>query len=279
MGNLLALLQRFHVLLLFVVLQIFSLSVLFSENNFHRKEFLRHSSDIIGYIYEKRDAFTSYLRLSEINEQLALENATLRSLLPENFSLMDSTTVLIQNPNQKYRYTPAKVVNATVNRNRNYLTINKGWAEGVQKEFGVIANGSIVGIVSSVSEHYAVVMPILHTKFQGSVKMKGSGDFGILEWLGGDPMFAFVKEIPKHVQIHEGDSVITSGYSSHFPDGMMVGTVAALEDKPEENFHRVKVLLATDFRKLGWVQVVKNMTKVEQDSLENNQILLDGGEE
>lgn len=279
MGNLLALLQRFHVLLLFLVLQVFSMIVLFSENNFHRKEFIRHSSDFAGYIYSKRDEFTSYLRLAEINDQLAIENANLRSVLPENYITSDTAVYRAQGARQQYTYTPAKVVNATVSRKRNYLTLNKGYAEGIGIEMGVIANGSIVGIVSSVSENYAIVMPILHTKFQGSVKMKGTGEFGILEWLGGDPLFAFVKEIPKHVYINVGDTVVTTGFSSHFPEGMLIGSVEALEDKPEENFHRVKVKLATDYRKVAWVQVVKNLQKMEIDSLQQQQTTLDGGEE
>ncbi len=279
MGNLLALLQRFHVLLLFLVLQVFSLIVLFSENNFHRKEFIRHSSDFAGYIYEKRDEFTSYLRLAEINDQLAIENAALRSLLPENYISSDTATYKAQGVRQQYTYTPAKVVNATVSRKRNYLTLNKGYAEGIGIEMGVIANGSIVGIVSSVSKNYSIVMPVLHTKFQGSVKMKGTGEFGILEWPGGDPLFAFVKEIPKHVYINVGDTVVTTGFSSHFPEGMLIGSVEALEDKPEENFHRIKVKLATDYRKVAWVQVVKNLQKMEIDSLQQQQILADGGEE
>ena len=253
--------------------------VLFSENNFHRKEFIRHSSDFAGYIYAKRDEFTSYLRLAEINDQLAIENAALRSLLPENYITSDTATFKAQGVRQHYTYTPAKVVNATVSRKRNYLTLNKGYAEGIGIEMGVIANGSIVGIVSSVSENYSIVMPVLHTKFQGSVKMKGTGEFGILEWLGGDPLFAFVKEIPKHVYVNVGDTVVTTGFSSHFPEGMLIGSVETLEDKPEENFHRIKVKLATDYRKVAWVQVVKNLQKMEIDSLQQQQIIADGGEE
>ncbi|MFM7770557.1 MAG: rod shape-determining protein MreC, partial [Bacteroidota bacterium] len=262
-------------------LQVFALTTLFSENNFHRKEFIRHSSDFAGWIYEKRDNFTNYLRLSEINDQLALENAALRGLLPENYLQLDSASLNEINKRGQiiFKYTPAKVVNATVSRKRNYVTVNRGSAAGIEVEMGVIANGAVVGIVSSVSSHYSVIMPILNTKFQGSVKMKNSGEFGILEWLGGDPSFGYVKEMPKHVYIQPGDTVVTTGYSSHFPEGILIGKVEALEDKPEENFHRVKVRLETDYRKLGWVQLVKNVYKVEQDSLLQQQVQADGGEE
>jgi rod shape-determining protein MreC len=208
--------------------------------------------------------------LGDINDQLALENALLRSMLPENTGRVD-TAVFDKNDTLafvRYEYRNARVINATVNRERNYLTLDRGRLGGVDRKMGVIANGSLVGIVSSVSDHYAVVMPVLHSKFQGSVKMKGSGDFGLLVWGGGDPMIADVKEIPKHVQVAIGDTVLTTGYSSHFPSDLMVGYVESLDDKPEENFHRIRIKLSTDFRKLNYVQVVNNILKTEQDSLE-----------
>lgn len=270
MRNILALIQRFYVFLLFLALQVLALIILFQSNNFHRSEFVEHSSDWVGSIYGRRDQFSRYLRLGDINDQLALENALLRSLLPENAGRVD-TAVFDKNDTLafvRYEYRNARVINATVNRERNYLTLDRGRLGGVDRRMGVIANGSLVGIVSSVSDHYAVVMPVLHSKFQGSVKMKGSGDFGLLVWGGGDPMIADVKEIPKHVQVAIGDTVLTTGYSSHFPSDLMVGYVESLDDKPEENFHRIRIKLSTDFRKLNYVQVVNNILKTEQDSLE-----------
>jgi rod shape-determining protein MreC len=270
MRNILALIQRYYVFLMFIGLQIFALVLLFQSNNFHRSEFVRHSSDWVGSVYGKRDQFSRYLRLGEINDQLALENALLRSLLPENVSRIDtaSFTNFDSLSYIKYTYKNAKVINATINRERNYLTLDLGKLGGIKQEWGVIANGSLVGIVSSVSDHYAVVMPVLHSKFQASVKMKGSGDFGLLAWPGGDPMIADVKEIPKHVKVQIGDTVVTTGYASHFPPDLLVGFVESMDDRAEDNFHRIKVRLSTDFRKLNYVQVVSNILKEEQDSLE-----------
>jgi rod shape-determining protein MreC len=270
MRNILALIQRYYVFLMFVGLQIFALVLLFQSNNFHRSEFVRHSSDWVGSIYGKRDQFSRYLRLGEINDQLALENAMLRSLLPENVSHVDTASFTQDDTLSyvKYTFKNAKVINATINRERNYLTLDLGRLGGIKQEWGVIANGSLVGIVSSVSEHYSVVMPVLHSKFLGSVKMKGSGDFGLLAWPGGDPMIADVKEIPKHVNVQVGDTVVTTGYASHFPADLLVGFVESLDDRAEDNFHRIKVKLSTDFRKLNYVQVVSNILKEEQDSLE-----------
>jgi rod shape-determining protein MreC len=145
---------------------------------------------------------------------------------------------------------------------------------------GVISNGSVVGVVSSVSDHFSVVLPILNPKFQESVKMKGSGDFGLIAWPpGSDPAYADVKDIPKHVQVSIGDTVLTTGYGSHFPSDLFIGYVSELNDQPEENFHRIKIQLATDFRKLSHVQVVSDILKQEQDSLLIQQQQRDGVED
>lgn len=278
MRNILALIQRYYVFLIFLALQAFSLYVLFSNNNYHRAEFISHSRDWVGSIYSKRTQLKEYLMLGEINDRLSLENAILRSQLPENFGMVDTarTSNFDSLSFKKFEYRDAKVVNVTLNRERNYLSIDRGRLGGVEKEMGVIANGSIVGIVSSVSDHFSVVMPILHSKFQASVRMKGSGDFGLLAWPGGDPEIADVKEIPKHVQVAIGDTVVTSGYSSHFPSSLMVGYVYSMDDRAEENFHRIKIKLSTDFRKLSYVTLVKDLMKYEQDSLLQQVRALDG---
>jgi rod shape-determining protein MreC len=278
MRNILALIQRFYVFLIFLALQIFALVLLFSNNNFHKAEFITHSRDLQGNIYSWRNNLSTYLRLGEINDQLALENALLRSQLPESSFRLDTALHHVSDTltQQRYEYRSAKVVNITLSRERNYVTIDKGSRGGIKREMGVISNGNIVGIVSSVSDNFSIVMPVLHSKFQGSVKMKGSGDFGLLVWPGGDPEIADVKEIPKHVGVTVGDTVLTSGYSSHFPADMFVGYVERLDDKPEENFHRIKIRLSTDYRRLNYVQVVNDILKTEQDSLLNQVRAADG---
>lgn len=240
---------------------------------------MNQSSDWVGKVYEWRDQLNRYLRLSEINDQLSLENATLRAHLPDNYFSVD--TVLNQHRDTlhffRFQFRNARIINASVNRESNYLTLDRGRIGGVKPNMGVISNGGVVGIISSVSDHFSVVMPILHSKFQTSVKMRGSGDFGLLAWPpGSDPAFANVQDIPKHVQVNLGDTVVTTGYDSHFPSDLMIGFVSELDDNPEENFHRIKVKLATDFRKLSHVQVVSDILKEEQDSLLQQQQNIDG---
>ncbi len=282
MKNIIELLKRHFVFVFFLILFIFSLVVLFSSNRYHNASFVSQSKDWVGKIYEWRDQLQRYLRLKEINDQLALENANLRSQLPENYFFIDTTTHVVQDSirKQRYYFRSAKVSNASVNRESNYLTLDRGRLGGILPNMGVITNGSVVGVVSSVSDHFSVVLPILNPKFQESVKMKGSGDFGLIAWPpGSDPAYADVKDIPKHVQVSIGDTVLTTGYGSHFPADLYIGFVSELNDQPEENFHRIKIQLATDFRKLSHVQVVSDILKQEQDSLLIQQQQRDGVED
>ncbi len=269
MKNILALIQRFYLFLLFFVLQIVALIFLFKNNNYHQTEFIRHSSDWVGSIYSQRAELSEYLRLGEINDQLSLENAQLRSEAPENYYTLrtDLATVNDTLTKQRYYYRTAKVVNASVNREKNYLTLDRGWNGGIQADMGVIAGGNLVGVVRSVSEHYSVVMPVLHSDFKASVRLGRSGSFGSLVWPGGDASIANVIDIPKNIPVQQGDAVVTSGYSTFFPANITAGYVIEIDDESDNNYHVIKVRLGADFRKLDHVLVVSDIFKTEQDSL------------
>jgi rod shape-determining protein MreC len=254
---------------MFIALQIVALSFLFKNNNFHQTEFIRHSSDWIGGIYSKRAQLSEYLRLGEINDELSLENAQLRSQSSDNFIAIraDVDTLVDTTFKQRYTYRTAKVVNATVNREKNYLTIDRGWNGGVTADMGVISGGNILGVVRSVSEHFAIVMPVLHADFKASVRLKKSGAFGSLVWNGGDASLADVIEIPKNIPVEIGDTLVTSGYSTFFPANVHVGIVHEIDDESNNDFHLLKVRLGADFRRLDHVLVISDLMKAEQDSL------------
>lgn len=269
MKNILVLIQRFYLFLMFLALQIFALVFLFRNNNFHQAEFIRHSSDWIGGIYSKRAQLSEYLRLGEINDELSLENAQLRSQSADNFIAIrsDVDTLTDSTFQQRYTYRTAKVVNATVNREKNYITIDRGTNGGVLQDMGVISGGNILGVVRSVSEHFAIVMPVLHADFKASVRLKKSGAFGSLVWTGGDASLADVIEIPKNIPVAPGDSLVTSGYSTFFPANIHVGTIQEIDDESDNNYHILKIKLGVDFRRLDHVLVVSDIMKTEQDSL------------
>lgn len=270
MKNILALIQRFYLFLLFIGLQILALVFLFKNNNYHQAEFIKHSTDWVGNLYSQRAELSEYLRLGEINDQLSLENAQLRSQAPENYIALrtDLDSIKDSISTQRYFYRTAKVVNASVNREKNYVTLDRGWNGGVQADMGVISGGNIVGVVRSVSEHYSVVMPVLHTDFKASVRLGRFGSFGSLVWRGGDASIADVIEIPKNIPVAAGDTIVTSGYSTFFPANIMVGTVVEVDDS-DNDYHLIRVKLGADFRKLDHVLVVSDILKDEQLNLIN----------
>ncbi|MFM7726366.1 MAG: rod shape-determining protein MreC [Flavobacteriales bacterium] len=271
MKNILALIRRFYLFLLFLGLQALALTMLFRNNRFHGSEFIRHSSDWAGGIYSQRAQLSEYLRLGEINDQLSLENALLRSTSQENFwrlrtekdTLNDTTSF------QRYIYRTAKVVNASVNREKNYITIDRGLLGEVGADMGVIAGGNMVGVVRSASEHFAVVMPIIHADFKASVRLRKSGAFGSLVWRGGDAQIADVIDIPKNIPVAPGDTIVSSGYSAFFPANIHVGTVEWIDDS-DNDYHIIKVRMGADFRRLDHVLVISDIFKQEQDTLLNN---------
>ena len=270
MKNILALLRRFYLFLLFLALQAIALTMLFRNTRFHGAEFVRHSSDWVGGIYSQRAQLSEYLRLGEINDQLSLENALLRSEAQENYwnlrtetdTLNDTTSI------QRYVYRTAKVVNASVNREKNYIVVDRGTLGSVTADMGVIAGGNIVGVVRSASEHFAVVMPVIHSDFKASVRLRKSGAFGSLVWRGGDAQIADVIDIPKNIPVAPGDTIVTSGYSTYFPSNINVGTVEWVDDS-DNDYHLIKVRMGADFRRLDHVLIVSDIFKQEQDTLLN----------
>jgi rod shape-determining protein MreC len=270
MRNLLGLISKYHAFLLFLGLQVLALYILFSNNNYHNSKFNSQSSDIVGYIFNKRSQFAEFWRLGEINDQLSLDNAKLRSQRAENFYIQRTAIDTLRDTNSVMRYTyrPAKVVNYTVNREQNFvhLTLDRGSIGDLRPEMGVIAHGAIVGKIISVSDHFAVVMPVIHKDFRASVKHKKTGFNGYVLWRGGDPEIADVVEITRSAPVSIGDTIITTGYSAYFPKDLMVGVVEKIEDN--EGFHLLKVRLEANFRKLDYVEVIGDMMHEEQKQLE-----------
>ncbi len=268
MKNIVELIKRFYVFLFYLVLQGIALAMLFNNTNYHKAEFIRTSTDWVGGIYSKRANFAQYIKLNDINDELALEIAELRNERPESFevqrfgidSLIDSTL------NQRYYYRQAKVVNATANKEKNYVTLDRGWEGGIQPDMGVIANGGIVGVVRSVSQHYSIVMPVLHADFKASVKLKKSGYYGSLIWGGGNPGVADLIDIPVTAPVAVGDSIVTTGFSTYYPAGIMVGLVEEVQQANTDTY-LLKVRLSVDFRKLSYVMVIQDIRKNELDSL------------
>ena len=229
-----------------------------------------HVSSVSGYV-------TSYLDLREINKELLERNGQLEMDLLElqdRLDMMMADTVHFAGfaPDSveqfPYSFVLAEVTNNSVTHLSNYITVNKGRKDGIAPDMGVVSVQGVVGIVSTVADHFSVIIPLLNPKSKLSCKVLGSSYFGSLSWNGRSTRYANLEELPRHVEFQKGDTIVTSGYSSVFPAGIVVGTVADFEKQHDDNFFTLKVELATDFQSLKNVRIIKNYNQEEQIRVE-----------
>ncbi len=263
---------RNHFILLFLLLEIVSFYMVVNFNSYQRASWISSSSNISGGVYRSFSNASQYLKLQQINEELAKENTFLRSQLPSSFKdSKDYFSLVYDSLNKRqYTYRTAKVINNSVNKHFNYITLNKGSNNGIVKEMGVISSKGVVGIIKDVSDHYSSVISILNTRLLISGKLKESGFFGALGWDGSDYRYAWLNEIPIHAPVSVGDLIVTSGFSSIFPEGILIGSVETVEKGKGESFYRIKVKLSVDFKDLSYVEVISNNMRDEQLNLENS---------
>ena len=278
MRNVFLFIRRHFNFLFFLVLQIIALSFLFRFNKFHQAAFLNVSTEITGRINERYNNIEYYFQLKKTNESLVQENLRLRQLLKDNYEAPDSNRRLIRDTIRsdtgssflKYKIMEAKVVNNTTSLPDNYLTIHRGFEQGVRPNMGVTGPQGIVGSVINVSRNFATVQSMLHYQFRVVAKLKNSRETGTVQWDGISPLYVTMKNIPKSVKVEKGDTVLTTQISSLFPANLMVGTVADILPDPSSNFYTLKVLTATHFSTLEYVYVIDNLQYDEQRRLEDS---------
>lgn len=269
MRNLFLLLWKYNFLLLFLLLQGLSFYLIVDEQKFHQAAVLNSSNATIAQVLETVNQVKKYLALSENNELLAAENAKLKALdstkffdlRTQQFTFKDTVYAL------QYTYTVAGVVNNSISKRNNFLTLDKGSANGITPDMGVICAGGVVGVVKDVSEHYCTVQSILHSKTKASVRLK-SGFYGPLTWDGSNPQIAMLGDIPANVKVNKGDTVITTSFSTLYPEGVMVGKVEKAEASTAGDVLKITVRLSTNFSNLSYVYIVNNKFKLEQQNLE-----------
>lgn len=278
MRNVFLFIGRHFNFLFFLVLQIIALSFLFRFNKYHEAAFLNVSTEITGHINERYNNIEYYFQLKKTNESLVQENLRLRQQLKENYEAPDSLRRMINDTIRvdtgrsilKYRILEAKVVNNSVTAMANYLTIHRGFDQGVRPNMGVTGPQGIVGSVVNVSKNFATVQSMLHYQFGVVAKLKNSRETGTISWNGQSPLFVTMKNIPKSVKVSIGDTVVTSQISSLFPANLMVGTIAEVVPDPSSNFYTLKVRTATNFSTLEYVYVIDNLQYDEQKRLEDS---------
>lgn len=269
MGNLLRFLLRYQVLLLFVLLEIFSIVLLVNNTFFQRAKVVRYTSDVVKVVNGHITSFTQYLHLRDINTSLAEENARLKNKLDWYVS---RDTLILGNKKDStrglsYSYAKAEVANNSTNKQHNYITLDKGAVDGIKPEMGVVTSDGVVGVVLSTSKNYSTVVSMLNLNFRVSARLNRTGYFGSLAWDGKDYQHMVLSDIPQHAKIKMGDSVETSGYSSIFPPGIFIGLVESFKVQGG-NFLQLRVKLKNDFKKLRYVEVVTSYKKAEIDKIE-----------
>ncbi len=261
---------------LFVFLVVISCFLIVRENGYQRSIYLSSANEVTGKIYSLSNTITSYIGLKTANEDLTERIAELETKIRyledyiwEHRDSIHPAPIHSESGNQAaYIYLKAKVVNNSVSGMGNYITLNKGKKEGIAPDMGVISATGIVGVVSVVSDNFSVVIPVLNPKFKINCRVKSSNHFGPLTWDGDSPRYAYLEELPRHVTFNIGDTIVTSGYSLIFPEGIMVGIVSDSKKQKDDNFNSLQVELSTDFSSLNEVLVIKNKNQAEQKLIE-----------
>jgi rod shape-determining protein MreC len=264
--------MRFNGIFAFLILESICLYLYFTHNtNPEKAAFLSSANTAVGGVYEVSSRLWQYWNLSVVNDSLARENARLKMQLPNSQYNSAIETAIHQDSlyEQQYRYTGAMVVNNSLNKSRNFLTINRGSAHGIKPGTGVVnalGNG-VVGIVRKVSTHYASVMSVLNRDIRISAKILRNEYFGILIWDGNEVTHMNLDALPKHADLRKGDTIITSGYSTIFPKGILIGTVDTFLVQPGSNFYTARVRLFNNMGNVQQVYVVEDLHTKEKEAL------------
>ncbi len=266
MRNLLEFLKKYNYWFVFALLEVASLTLLFQYNSYQGSVWFSSASYLAGLTLEADSKFSSFLTQGTENQQLTERNLMLeheveilKELLLAERQKHDTTAVDTVNTIallKDYKLIPAKVIGNSLDKCENFITIDKGMYDGVHPDMGVACGNGVVGVVYMASGHYAVVIPVLSTKSNISCAIQSRGYFGYLHWNGGPTDKAYVDDIPRHAKFEDGDTIVTSGYSSMFPPGILVGKVMKTHDSEDGLSYRLEIKLSTDFGNLRDVCVI-----------------------
>ena len=269
MRNLWDFLRKHYFILLFLALETVSLLLFFNFNDFQNTTLYSISSTLTGSINSTFRNISEYFSLRKTNQTLVEEMARLHSRLPDAYYKSDAYSFYRNDTvyRLQYRYISAKVISNTTSKRNNFLMISKGSLQGVKNHMGVIIGNRIVGQVVSVSPHFSWIMSMLNKDSRISGKFKKNNQLVNVEWPGGNYRYGSVKEIPKHVDIKKGDTIISSGNSDIFPEGVLIGTISDFTVASDENFNYGTILFSTDFNSLGYVEIVVDLMRKEKEDL------------
>lgn len=262
---------------LFIVFEVISIVLVYQNNSYQRSVLINSGNIVSGYLGSIYGDIVSYFNLKEVNRSLQRVNGEMEMKileLQEQLEIMQADTVTFRGAVRDsihdfpYQFIMAEISSNSFVQLSNYITLNKGRIDGIQPDMGVVSDQGVVGVVSQVSDHFSVVIPLLNPKSRLSCKVLGNNNFGYLIWDGKDASCATLEELPKHAEFNKGDTIVTSGYSAIFPPGLIVGTIEEFYNGRDDNFYSLKIRLATSFQTLQHVRVIRNFRQEEQINLE-----------
>ncbi|MBC8266003.1 MAG: rod shape-determining protein MreC [Flavobacteriales bacterium] len=267
MYNLIQFIKKYHFILLFLLIEGFSVFLLASNNHYQGNKINAFSQKYIGTFHAGLSNISEFFKLKQTNKFLADENAKLHSLLKTQNSFKGDS---VSFDNSLFKYQSAKVINNSVHKSNNYLTLNKGSRHGIKEKMGVITNNGVVGIIHSVSEKFSLVISVLHQKSSISVRLKDEMFLGRMIWSDFNYRETTIEDIPNHANLNVGDTIISSGNSAIFPDGVIIGEVISFQKIPGDNFYKIRIQFFEDLNRLHYVYVAESLIKQEKELLELN---------
>lgn len=282
MRNLLAFLAKYNHWFVFILLEVICFVLLFRFNNFQGSVYFSSANAVAGKVYEYNSSVTTFFNMSQSNKKLSERNLILEQqirALTQYIATHHGDSLAMEQCQKQalagFKLIPAKVIQSTINREDNLITIDKGKADGIHEDMGVACGTGVVGVVYMASDHYSIVLPVINVNSNISVMIRKRGYFGFLRWKGTPSDIAYVDDVPRHARFALGDYVVTNGYSSIFPPGIMVGKILHVFNSSDGLSYRVQLRLSTDFGKLRHVCVIDNsalkdkalLLKAAQDSL------------
>ena len=269
MRNLLIFITKYNAFFLFLIFEVSSLLIYIKYNSFQKATFINSQNKVTGSLFAQVSEFKGYLSLKEQNDSLAGENAKLRGMLKTSFYVdsVEKHKVVDTVYKQQYTYIVARVINNSTNQSNNYITINKGRKDGIAKDMGVICGAGVVGMVADVTDHFAIVKSLLHSKSQFSAMLADDKAIGSFTWVSNLDRHKGLLSLQNDARPKLGEPVVTSGYSL-FPTGIPFGKITNLHAKEGGLLLNVEIGLSVDFAKLQYVYVVVNKFAQEQTGLE-----------
>lgn len=272
MNNLIRFLKRYYFVFLFLLLEGVAI-YLISQNSYHQgSAIVNFANNISGKVYEQSNKITRYFYLTSVNEALSKENAMLRNQIENSYVKFTEKEMQVEDTVYKQRFTfiEATVISKSINKSNNYFMLNKGVSSGVMKDMCVITPNGLLGLVVNATSNFSLVMTVLHQDTKIAVKNKRTQATGTMIWKGGDYRVGHIEEMPSSLPLKIGDTLVTSGFSRNYPEGIEVGYVKSYTKDPSTGFFNIEFNFSADYNKLEYVYVVKNLFKVEQDLLEKS---------